>query len=110
MRPNRPLLLAVAVTVLGLSAELAAAPASAAKSKSKHSTPKPTPLPPGWAVDRVRIEPVDVGGELDVAGVGTYRGAIEIGRQPVSKPLVVTTTTVKPSRSSRRPTRPTTAK
>ena len=85
------LFVAAAVLALGLSMVFGAAPALAAKGKkttTKTTTkPKPAPLP-GWVVDRVRVEPVDGDGEIDVAGVGSYRGAIEIGRQPVTKPLI----------------------
>ena len=106
VRPNRLLLVAVAVMTLGLSAVLTATPASAAKGKKTAPKTKPAPLP-GWVVDRVRIEPVDAGGELDVQGVGSYRGAIEIGRQPVTTPVTIsvptTVKTAKVSRSSRQP-------
>ncbi|MDQ1372951.1 MAG: stage sporulation protein [Actinomycetota bacterium] len=52
------------VSVAGAGARPAAASGAAA------------PSPPGWVVDRVRFEPLDV--PLDVGGVGTYKGVIEI--------------------------------
>jgi SpoIID/LytB domain protein len=103
------------VLALGVTAVVAAAPASAAKSGTKHTTSaKPTAPAPGWVVDRVRVEPVDPGGEIDVAGVGDYRGAIEVGRQPPAVPLVVTgpavkTSTGRSSRSSKQVTTTTTS-
>ncbi|MEY2566165.1 MAG: stage sporulation protein [Actinomycetota bacterium] len=36
----------------------------------------PAPAPPGWVVDRVRFEPIDV--PLTVAGVGDYKGVIDL--------------------------------
>ena len=65
--------------VIGLVALAGASPASA---KGRTPSPAPAPPPPGWMVDRVRIEPLDPAGELTLDGVGTYRGAMEIGRQP----------------------------
>src|SRR5262249_8341371 len=47
--------------------------------KGRRPSRAPAPPPAGWVVDRVRIEPVDPSGEIDVAG-GSYLGAIEIGR------------------------------
>jgi SpoIID/LytB domain protein len=40
----------------------------------------PTPTPQGWSVERVRFEPLDEAAALAVDGVGSYRGAIELGR------------------------------
>ena len=69
MRDRRRLLFVVA-WVVGLLAGVAPAAPSRASSLT----------PAGWVVDRVRFEPLDAAGSLDVAGVGSYRGAIDVSR------------------------------
>lgn len=58
-------------TLLALAVLVTAPVAGARTSAPAHA---------GWAVDRVRFEPVDGAGPLSVPGVGSYRGAIEVAR------------------------------
>jgi stage II sporulation protein D len=69
MRDRRRLLFVVAWVVGLLTVVVPAAPGQA-----------PSSAPTGWAVERVRFEPLDGRGSLDVSGVGSYRGAIEVTR------------------------------
>jgi stage II sporulation protein D len=77
----------VAVTGLGIVAEPAAAAAPARKptrAQTPTTTPPP-PLDPAWFADRPRFEPLD-GTPLTVAGIGDYRGAIELTRPTPAGP------------------------
>lgn len=42
------------------------------------SAAAPAPAAPGWTAGTIRVEPVDPGVTLNVAGVGDYRGAFEL--------------------------------
>src|SRR5438105_9706238 len=49
--------------------------------RRSRTAPAPAPVrQPGWAVDRVRFEPLDPHGSLLVDGVGEYRGVMEATR------------------------------
>ena len=69
---RRPLRFVAAMGAL--VALTAGAPAHAKPAKRP-----PAPLP-GWAVDRVRFEPLEPGAVLSVQGIGDYRGVIDVVR------------------------------
>jgi stage II sporulation protein D len=75
-------LVAVAATGLGVVAEPALA---APRRPAATTTTTAPPLDPAWFAERPRFEPLD-GAPLTVAGIGDYRGAIEIGRPARTSP------------------------
>ena len=68
----RPLRFAAAACAL-----VALAAVAPAHGKPARRPPAPQP---GWAVDRVRFEPLEPGAVLSVQGVGDYRGLIDVVR------------------------------
>jgi stage II sporulation protein D len=86
---GRATIVVVAAGLLGAAGGGVVAGAGAlAAPASRHRTPSATtttapPLDPAWYADGPRFEPVD-GAPLTVAGVGDYRGAIEVRRAPAN--------------------------
>ncbi|HEV7886230.1 MAG TPA: SpoIID/LytB domain-containing protein, partial [Acidimicrobiales bacterium] len=76
------LLFVIACLAAGVAAPAHAAPAKdAAAAKAKKAKGPPAPKP-GWAVGRVRFEPLAPSAPIEVTGVGAYRGAIEVAPAP----------------------------
>lgn len=68
--------------LLGLALPLAGLGAAAGRQPHPPTIKAPLRPPPGWVVDRVRIEPVTPDSAVGVDGLGDYRGALELASSP----------------------------